>query len=545
MKRTALPAIGLAILAALFVWHAVWLAAVTDDAFISFRFARNLACGQGLVWNPGDRPVEGYTNFLWVLLCAAAIKAGGDVIRFTQALGVAAGVTTLAYVYGFSRRLLGQGPLRSMLPCVLLVAAGPFAAWATSGMETSLFTLLVTASCYHAVSHANRPHPGSLAASCIAAFLATLTRPEGLGVLVVLAVLHVLYRRAHPSAGWRLRDLAGMALGYVLPFLAYGVWRLVYYGDVLPNTFYAKTGGTIFQWWRGLKYVLWFVFHYLIPLAPLLVLGAWEIAGRGRRPGESGPDDGRSAGRYGLVVCLAVCAAYAAYIVWVGGDYMAMYRFFVPVLPVLYLAVSEAAGALAASAAESTKKRAIVGCALAVALAGTLLPSTWLDLVLFREPDMMHGQFRGICIERWNTRRMTLLGQFFRQYSRSDTESLAAGAIGAISYYSNLRAYDFYGIVDPVVARLRKPDLGKGLPGHEKADLPHLLSMKPAYFIFSRNLTARPEGYPVYSPQTTDMLRRDYRPVSRWLEDRENGESGYFTFLELKTHGSPALRSDR
>ena len=47
-----------------------------DDAFISFRYARNLATGHGLVWNPGER-VEGYTNFLWTLLMAAPAATWG------------------------------------------------------------------------------------------------------------------------------------------------------------------------------------------------------------------------------------------------------------------------------------------------------------------------------------------------------------------------------------------------------------------------------------------------------------------------------------
>ena len=50
---------------------AVQRASIFDDAFISFRYARNLLDGHGLVWNPGER-VEGYTNFLWTILLAGA-----------------------------------------------------------------------------------------------------------------------------------------------------------------------------------------------------------------------------------------------------------------------------------------------------------------------------------------------------------------------------------------------------------------------------------------------------------------------------------------
>ena len=68
-----------------------------DDSFISFRYAKHLAEGQGLVWNPGDR-VEGYTNFLWVLLMAAGLSVGIAPEGAPMALGVASGLGLLAAI---------------------------------------------------------------------------------------------------------------------------------------------------------------------------------------------------------------------------------------------------------------------------------------------------------------------------------------------------------------------------------------------------------------------------------------------------------------
>ena len=81
--RTFVPNHGRRLLAvaALLPWLLLaWLAEaawfLTDDAFISFRYARNLLEGNGLVFNPGER-VEGYSNFLWVLELAALWGAFG------------------------------------------------------------------------------------------------------------------------------------------------------------------------------------------------------------------------------------------------------------------------------------------------------------------------------------------------------------------------------------------------------------------------------------------------------------------------------------
>ena len=62
----------LGLILAAFVAHAVWLRCIAEDAYITFRFARNVAEGHGFVWNPGEPPVEGFTNFLWVVISAAA-----------------------------------------------------------------------------------------------------------------------------------------------------------------------------------------------------------------------------------------------------------------------------------------------------------------------------------------------------------------------------------------------------------------------------------------------------------------------------------------
>src|SRR5207249_6179144 len=66
-----------------------------DDSFIAYRYAANLARGQGLVFNPGER-VEGYTCFLWVVMLSGVIAAGLDVVLWSQLLGALAALGTVA-----------------------------------------------------------------------------------------------------------------------------------------------------------------------------------------------------------------------------------------------------------------------------------------------------------------------------------------------------------------------------------------------------------------------------------------------------------------
>src|SRR6185436_3393334 len=129
---------GAALLYALWAaWRRSW---ICDDAFISYRYAENLAHGIGLVFNPGER-VEGYSNFLWTLFSALVIAGGGKPELWAPVVSAACALATLALVMTFLYRR-GRHP---GVVGILLAANTGFAAWATSGLETALYTLLVTA----------------------------------------------------------------------------------------------------------------------------------------------------------------------------------------------------------------------------------------------------------------------------------------------------------------------------------------------------------------------------------------------------------------
>ena len=105
-----------AALGGVFALHVWWLRGLAEDAFISFRFGRHLAAGQGLVWNLGEPPVEGYTNFLWVLVAAGLDGLGLDVPLAARVLGVVAAFATLALVAHAARVALGWGRGASLAP---------------------------------------------------------------------------------------------------------------------------------------------------------------------------------------------------------------------------------------------------------------------------------------------------------------------------------------------------------------------------------------------------------------------------------------------
>src|SRR5207244_6242545 len=132
-----------------YIAHVVFVSGgLIDDAYISFRYARNLAGGHGLVFNPGGARVEGYTNFSWVLAAALAAAAKLDAAALMPLVGIGCGLAAVVLAGAQARAIAaesGRPPRLAGLPAALVVAASPsLVFYAGSGMETSLFTLLLT-----------------------------------------------------------------------------------------------------------------------------------------------------------------------------------------------------------------------------------------------------------------------------------------------------------------------------------------------------------------------------------------------------------------
>ena len=143
------PLLGVALIATLILLllHAGRYAFLTDDAYISFRYARNLAEGHGLVFNAGAERVEGYSNFLWTALLAAASAAGVPPERAASPLSLLATVALWALVVAYALRHpppSGHAWL-IVVPPLLLALTRSVAVWSTSGLETRWFEALVVA----------------------------------------------------------------------------------------------------------------------------------------------------------------------------------------------------------------------------------------------------------------------------------------------------------------------------------------------------------------------------------------------------------------
>lgn len=410
-----------------------------DDAFISFRYGRNWAETGTPAYNPGSAPpVEGYSNFLWVLALRVMAQVGLELESASRVLSVLCGAATVVLVHRFLLATLGLGALAAALGAIALAAFPPFAVWCTGGLESAAFGLALFASFALLLDRGEggrgeRDRRAGVTAG-LCGLCVALLRVEGLLWSLGLAVCAGVAGAGGPG---RLRRRLGPYLALVLVgFGAFLLWRRATYGEWMANTVLAKAGMSGEVLGRGLRTT---ASYLVLFVSPVIALVALPLTARGERRGAA-------------LGCAAVVAAFLVYDTLVGGDWMPFFRFLAPATPFLAVLLAllfqrlPREGALAAAAA-------CVGVALAPVFGASLVPRGVREALYFRTFRVGYETEW----QRWQTGQRNLdmfvkLGKGLGQIRRPG-DSLTFGAIGAVGYYSGMVIHDRNGLVDREVAR--------------------------------------------------------------------------------------------
>ncbi|HUH04958.1 MAG TPA: hypothetical protein VML75_23335 [Kofleriaceae bacterium] len=451
------------------VWHSLQYDFVTDDAYISFVYSRNLAEHGALVFNPGD-PVEGYTNFSWTLLLGLLMKLGLAPEVMSRVLGTGFGLATLWVSFRLIEYVLGRGSRWAALAPLLLALSAGFGCWSSGGLETQMFTFLITAALFeYARGDGDQRALGRMA---IFLALAAMTRPEGLLVAGVLGG-HRLGLNLLRDRRWRPTNYELMAVGtFLLIWGPYFAWRWWYYGHPFPNTYYVKAAGAAHgpdfagkMIANGLHYVWqWARQTGAVWASPLIVAGLAL-----HRPRSRGFAVGTAA--------LLLGAVYLAYAVKVGGDFMGLHRFIMPVFVLGALGVTLGLAVLV-SRLPAGLARSSAGIGAAVVLVGGF---GFFQLRLTVE-SLRWGNFendQGIDTPAFlaayaNDR--ALIGKHMKPCFRADDFSIFGG-VGAKPYYAEARGIDVFGLVSWDIAHCQPRSRARA--GHTKWGENALLAVQP------------------------------------------------------------------
>jgi arabinofuranosyltransferase len=397
-----------------------WLASqmfpfTVDDAYITFRYSRNLAAGWGPTYNPGWPPVEGYTTFAWMMLMTVPHFLGANVATFSKLAGVLlmSGTFSLAsfLTYTLSRTFPVQARLFFGSFAAFLTAMLPITAiHAISGMETSLFTFLVVLLvCMVTIGLLDRS-PLLLWAP-LAGLLLGLTRPEG--NLIAATLL---------TAGWafskaprRNRLVWTGSFFYILPGGCYFAWRALYYQLAFPLPFYMKVlhGSGL----AGAGEIGSYLYSLLPAISVLVALALLRFR------------------REFVLVLLPVGLLLVFYLFPVhamGFDW----RFVYPVTPLLFVITATGGLVLFSFLDQQIPKR----LPWELILFGAFFLSS-LGYLTDLESQIRDKQYYGVGITNYKT-----FGTFLSEFNHDHKLTMAIGDAGTAPYYSDWQVIDLFGL---------------------------------------------------------------------------------------------------
>jgi len=457
--RAAYAAAGL-----LYCWFAARFNFVCDDAFISYRYAANLAAGSGLAFDTvRELPVEGYSNFLWVVWLSLFEGLGADVTVAARWSSALAGLLLLFGTMRLAERRLSLGAGGLTAAGLFFASLPAFCLWSTGGLATMPAALAIFGVLW--ALHGDEEDP-KVVPALICAAAATLLRADGIGYVGLILAATFAGSKSARRAVVLTAATAGAAL------IAQAVWRHGYYGEWVPNTAKIKAGLTTARLHRGLLYAG----AFLVAL-PAVALGGVI----GLRRWREGPAPL-------LLACAVLLFGSFGYAVWVGGDFMPFGRFLVPALPAVALLFAWGLSRLAPKPAWALTSLCVLA-SVAESYDRGPAPEGLRRTLHFRQDREFQTE-----VARWqemkkNAAAWDLWGRALAQETEPG-ESIILGGIGAIGYRApHLTVYDTYGLVTPEVAAHTEPIEGAS-PGHDvrvqndfflKPEILEELPNKPTY----------------------------------------------------------------
>jgi len=434
---------------------------VCDDAFISFRYAKNLINGLGLVFNAGER-VEGYTNFLWTIIIASGMLLKLDPVSLSIVLGALsffAVVGTFAFLSW--RMFSGEATQRLFLPITAfaLLLHHECHVFATSGLETMWTTALVSLG--FALLILGRS-PRLLLTAGIVLIAAAASRPDAM-IFYMVSIVYVM-ATSRPT----LRSLGLYLLPLIVLYLPYWLIRYNYYGYPFTNTYYAKSAYLPY-YSQGLIYLwLYLKSYYVLLLVPLTA--GYLLIVQFKRKIRFPIDDDRSRA---LVLSLLFCIPYLLYVVRSGGDFM-FGRFFVPVTPILFFILETGLR----SAVRQTSSLVLTAFLLLVSVAfrwNLYTEQTQISFVA-NEPAYYPAT--------WHRRAKDVGGRMREYFSGTHAAIAFRGTYVVYAYYTDVPVAieAAGGLTDEYIAH--QTITKRWRPGHEKTVSQEYLVSRKVNFIF-------------------------------------------------------------
>jgi hypothetical protein len=426
------------VFALIWAWHLRWL---SDDAFISFRYARNWVDGNGLVFNVGER-VEGYTNFLWVVLLAIPYTVGIDIPTTAVVLCLGSQIGVLIMTTRMIRRLAPEGrPVVVSLAAIVLATSYLTATYATGGLETTFgaFLVLLAIDLVTRITEPGRSRAIKLMWAGLCLIAATMAHPDH--AIFYVALGGVLLVRRVP-----IKELLWYAAPFVIIFVPYFLIRWSYYGLPLPNTYYTKSGGAAYFSQGGFYLYASALSAGVLGVLPLAVYGAIKK-------------------RRDLAVQFAIVAAplYLLYVAKIGGDFM-LGRLLIPALPLILVLAELGVRTLIVEKRWKLAAPALAIASLACIPTRVIRNQEYIWHLTDERTFYTFDSLWPLEMKGNIPRRVEMLRKYFEGVP--NPPKYAAYAIGMLGYFTGWPVVDIHGLIDVELSAM--PLAKRGRPGHER-----------------------------------------------------------------------------
>ncbi|GAB0157691.1 hypothetical protein CHRYSEOSP005_29730 [Chryseobacterium sp. Alg-005] len=421
---------------------------ISDDSLISLRYVQRFLEGKGLSWNDGH-PVEGYSNFLWILGVSALGKLGIDLIVSARIFGILCSLSTIWVILNYFRK---QNIKKEyvFLAVILLITTPCFAVWAIGGLEQPLYALLVTLIFIDVLRIVSSNNLKTIYPLSVWLGLLALTRPDGFLFTIITSAFLLAINRQNKEKLLKIGIVTILIPALFL--LSQLLFRYSYYGELVPNTALVKVKITIHHILRGGFY------HVKAFLGTLLI---------------------SSLGLYGMYILifkkknifglyiLCTTIAWISYVTLVGGDIFPAYRHYYVVL--IFFTFSIILGLNAVNKINFKNKKIVLG------VLGVLIVNAFLQTKFTDNQNAVN--------ERWEFRGMRL-GEKLQATFPTKT-LIAVTAAGCIPYSSELPSIDMLGLNDYYIPRHPPASFGTGTLAHELGDAKYVLGRNPDIIIFN------------------------------------------------------------
>lgn len=419
---------------------------IVDDSYITFRYAKNLANGNGIVFNPGER-VEGYSSVLWVLILAIGFLFNLDIRHYSIILGIIFNGFVIVYVMLKLFELLKEYRFKIIWAAIAgLIIAGNYryVRWSVYGMEFPLYILLVLLlyeTFFKSIKTKKIIYP--LITTFIGCIL-ILTRPEAPLYLFLMGIVFLIFHKSFNN-DFSKKHAAIIFSVNIIFFILYLIWRKYYYGWWLPNTFYCKVD-------MGTDYITrgFFYFASTVDLSRwwiLLVLSLLIIKSNAYKSPQQ-------------FLWFITIFFLIVYYIYVGGD-LYKERLLLPIFPIILIV-------------------SVISLAKIKFIQKYNFHSFLLICIAYYiiNPQFITKVYRNTTLStKTNFSAWHLTGKWLKEEFPKNTV-MASCAVGIIPYLSQFNTIDILGLCNAEIAHqnIKKSDT---LPGHNKFNIEYVISQNP------------------------------------------------------------------